>query len=76
MKVETQEADAVGCRGADAHRQGGPVARGGPQGGRTVGQCHLDVQPIDATASHTQLPVVQLGSMQEGAAQGGASQPA
>lgn len=65
----------MGGWGADAHHQGGPGGRGGPQGGRAVGQCHLDVQPIDATALDTQLPVVQLRSVQEGAAQGRASQP-
>lgn len=46
-KVQAQQADAVGGGGADAHSHGGPGLHGAACR-RAVGQCHLDMQPVDA----------------------------
>lgn len=75
LKAESKQADASGGRGADAHGQAGPSGSGGPGGGGAVGQRHLDVQSIDAIALDTQLPLVELRSVHERAAQGGAPLP-
>lgn len=74
-KGQAQQADAVGRRGADAHRHGGPVLHGAVCG-RAVSQCHLDMQPVDAGTVDIQLPLLQPWSMSEGSSQGWAGCPA
>lgn len=74
-KGQAQQADAVGRRGADAHRHGGPVLHSAVCG-RAVSQCHLDMQPVDAGTVDIQLPLLQPWSMSEGSSQGWAGCPA
>lgn len=72
---QAQQGDAVGRRGADAHCHGGPVLHGAVCG-RAVSQCHLDMQPVDASTVDIQLPLLQPWSMSEGSSQGWAGCPA
>lgn len=60
--------------GADAHSQGGPLLLGAARG-RAVGQCHLDMQPVDALEMDKKLPFLQPWPVNEGSSQGRPGHP-